>query len=699
PVAEAWDLLRSDVLNDTRLSGSARENILSIIDSNESDDAKEAKLSAMNSWRYLYANYFRRLRFAEIHATVHADAGSIMFPCSSAKVDEDYQSNSAAIDGIMKQLAGRDASEISAIRVVSSTSPEGPASLNNSIALKRGNALRNYIIAKYPALAGKISVLSAGEAWDDLRSAVDSDNALSDDARSEILSIIVSPATADEKEAKLRALPEWGYLFNEVFPGLRYARASLELNCTPAEPALPATKPADSTDKIHYHLNSATIDAGAFNNEAALKSITDKIDGMDLFEISAIRILSSTSPDGPVGINERLSLKRGQALRDYILEKYPALAGKISVLSAGEAWDDLRSAVDSDNALSDDARSEILSIIVSPAAADEKEAKLRALPEWDHLFKEVFPGLRNARAEFEINRTPAEPALPATEPADSTVIIKDTVAIADTIAKADTIAVADTVVKQVVAPVDSVPVTKVISEEVFDRRTPAVAVSTNLLLDAITALNVSVAVPIGDKWSVRAEYINPWWVWDNNARAFQIQQLNFGARYYPGGNLFGLNLGDRSRKRILTGWYLEGMFGTGKYDIEPFEKGWQGEDWLLQVGGGYSFRLGAHWSLDLGIGFGAMQTKYRYYEGNNDNSKLIYKYSGHYSWMGPTNVRASLTYLFYFKNRKAARRLDSERRYLREDSGLYLKRGIDIRKNNTETITRTVTEKKEVGDD
>nr|MCR5519558.1 hypothetical protein [Bacteroidales bacterium] len=47
PVAEAWDLLRSDVLNDTRLSGSARENILSIIDSNESDDAKEAKLSAM----------------------------------------------------------------------------------------------------------------------------------------------------------------------------------------------------------------------------------------------------------------------------------------------------------------------------------------------------------------------------------------------------------------------------------------------------------------------------------------------------------------------------------------------------------------------------------------------------------------------------------------------------------------------------
>ena len=78
------------------------------------------------------------------------------------------------------------------------------------------------------------------------------------------------------------------------------------------------------------------------------------------------------------------------------MKQYPALAGKISVHSAGEAWEGLRFAVDSDPALSDDARSEILSIIVSPAAADEKEAKLRALPAWEHLLGEVFPGLRCA---------------------------------------------------------------------------------------------------------------------------------------------------------------------------------------------------------------------------------------------------------------------------------------------------------------
>ena len=266
PVSEAWDLLRENVSTDSKISKTTRENIIAIVDSYNSDDVKEAKLAALPCWRYLYANYFRQLRFAEIRyaepqvssesssqlsgTADSADNNLVYFGLNSAKVDEGAFANSAALKSILEQLEGRDPSEISSIRVYSSASPDGPLSVNNRLCEKRGKALSDYIVEKYPALAGKISVTSAGEAWDGLRLAVDSDSALSDDARSEILSIIVSPAAADEKEAKLRSLPVWEHLFSEVFPSLRHARAEITFNSTPAEPALPATEPADLTDRI-----------------------------------------------------------------------------------------------------------------------------------------------------------------------------------------------------------------------------------------------------------------------------------------------------------------------------------------------------------------------------------------------------------------------------------------------------------------
>lgn len=293
PNAESWDALRASVETDSRLSGTSKASMLQIIDSNESADVKEKKLAGLQSWRYLYANYFRSLRYAEIRfsnavaegsassalqsnpfrenaseeepsatasATSAAQAGAaaaqsvvsnnadnLIFGLRSATIESEAHNNAAVLASIAGMISGRDIDEIASINIISTASPEGPEAINNRYSMQRGQALRDYIVKEYPALAGKITVHSAGEAWEDLRVAVDSDPALSDASRSKLLSIIVSNATPDAKEAKMRALPEWKHLFEEVFPGLRYARVTVNYNEAPAEPAVPVAEPADIT--------------------------------------------------------------------------------------------------------------------------------------------------------------------------------------------------------------------------------------------------------------------------------------------------------------------------------------------------------------------------------------------------------------------------------------------------------------------
>jgi outer membrane protein OmpA-like peptidoglycan-associated protein len=295
PNAESWNALRASVEADSRLSGTAKASMLQIIDSNESADVKEKKLAGLQSWRYLYANYFRSLRYAEIRfvggviegkaaadtvsaafsrnglqsnaeeivsaaatnasqagaaaaqSVVSNNADNLIFALRSATIESEAHNNAAVLASIAGMISGRDIDEIASINIISTASPEGPEAINNRYSMQRGQALRDYIVSEYPALAGKITVHSAGEAWEDLRVAVDSDPALSDASRDKLLSIIVSNASPDAKEAKMRALPEWKHLFEEVFPGLRYARVTVDYNEAPAEPAVPVAEPADIT--------------------------------------------------------------------------------------------------------------------------------------------------------------------------------------------------------------------------------------------------------------------------------------------------------------------------------------------------------------------------------------------------------------------------------------------------------------------
>ena len=470
---------------------------------------------------------------------------------------------------------------------------------------------------------------------------VESDNSLSEGARSRILDIISSDSDNDTKESSLKALPDYRFIYDNYFSLLRFAEIHIisqeEYIASYASGA--ASYELRSTT-IYFPLRGTELDADFSRNTDALEAIRQLLAGRDPEEVTGISITSYTSPEGPVAINNRYAASRGEALKQYIVRAYPALAGKVSVHSAGEAWEDLSIAVDSDVCLSEASRSSILSIIVSNSAADAKEAKLRSLPEWNHLFEDVFPGLRCATLKAEFGE----------KPADVTVITPEEVELPEPEVEDESLAVTDsTLVLQdttLFVPKAAVPAP--------DFGKPLFAVSTNVVYDLgglIRPLswtpNFAIEIPIGRKWSTFGEYTFPWWVTPGNDQAWQILKWDIGARRW----LSRTNANDKWD--ILRGHFIGIDLGAGYYDIEPSHRGWQGEFQTVGLEYGYAWKLARNWRLDAYVGGGWMGTHYRYYQGSSNDEHLIYNHHGKMTWYGPTKAGISIKYIFKSTDRRA----------------------------------------------
>lgn len=177
---------------------------------------------------------------------------------------------------------------------------------------------------------------------------------------------------------------------------------------------------------------------------------------------------------------------------------------------------------------------------------------------------------------------------------------------------------------------------------------PLFAVKTNLLLDAVSALNVEVEVPISKRWSVLGEWIFPWWTFDNDksdSRRHRFQLLNFNleGRYW---------LGNRDTHAPLTG-YFGGLYaGAGLFDFEWDRKGYQGEFFIAAgLSGGYAHSIAKNLRLEYSLGIGYMKIRYNSYESiykNDQRWHAMRKESGRQSWFGPTRAKVSLVWMIHY---------------------------------------------------
>ena len=384
--------------------------------------------------------------------------------------------------------------------------------------------------------------------------------------------------------------------------------------------------------RITFPSNSATLSRGYRQNVRSFKVLDSLLDIHGMVFVDSVLVVSKSSPEGKYKANVTLAEKRSQSMYDYVVGKYPNLKGRVLLRPQGEAWDEFRELVLIDSTLSSRTRERALEIIDSDLEPDAKKVQLRKMPEYKHFLNDLFPAIRFSAIQVRFDEIaigpPPVPELGALQLFEFPLPVQiDSIAL-----RADSLYVEPMAVDF-----------------------PLLAVSTNLVYDFGGVIrpmswtpNISVEVPIGQQFSVYAEYDFPWWVTKGNNKAWQILKWDLGARWW---------FSQRSKKPmdVLRGHFVGLDLAGGYYDIEPEHKGYQGEFFMAGVEYGYAFRLAERWRLDAFAGIGWLISQYRYYEGTSDDVHLIYQHDGKLNWFGPVKAGVSIKYLFTHKVRRRSR--------------------------------------------
>ena len=444
------------------------------------------------------------------------------------------------------------------------------------------------------------------------------------------------------------------------------------------------TPTRDAEIRVYYPFDNAVVREDYLSNQEALRQLdslylSGAFDGQETLEI-----VSYSSPEGQYAYNVNLSKRRAESLRRYIAAKYPSLAPRLTTNPDGESWADLREAVLHDTRMSEQSREKMLQIIDSSARPDEKEARLKAISSYKQLYANYFRRLRYAFIRVRIADSGAD-AVPTgnTEISDADaakadrlrmIALSDSLrnaALADSLrnaALADSLAMAKRADSLSVMPADTLEISPVDTlaaspvdtlaaspADSLDNLAKAdstyirpkkmiAAVKTNLLYDAVTALNVEVEVPIGRHFSVMVEDVFPWWE-TKNKYCFQMWEMGLEGRYWFKG-------WDPDGREKLRGLFAGVYAMSSKYDFQwDRDINLQGEYWSAGVSAGYAMPIGRRKrvNLEFSLAVGPMHTVFRHYQPTQSYDKLIrdpynagIDYKTGQWYFGPTKAKVSL---------------------------------------------------------
>lgn len=645
----------------------------------------KAKTTAARLWVLLFtctvAFFYTRVEARAQSANERNEQASeirVHFASDKFDLNAAHGNNASSLKSIDALLASSANDETARVEIISYSSPEGNALYNQYLSEKRGAALRNYIVKKHPALRGRISVLPYGESWKDLRNLVASSAKLDESTRSKILAIIDSEMDSDDKEASLKSIPAFNQIARSHYRNMRYAEVRLARASEPdAQPEQVVSN--EPRHKVLFAENACNFESSYAENASMLKAIDEILTGENAEKITALNIVSGSSPDGPSAENKIFSKRRGESFRNYIAEKYPEFAGKIVLQSKGEDWAEFRNVVLATDRLSAVQKRELIQVIDNPLMGeDAKEAELRGLDSWRTVSRYLVPQTRYAEVapvyqDTTITHAPAldiivpAPARDTIAPARDTLVREEPAPVVTPVeTPVDTVTPAPVVeapVDTLAAPADTAApaLTDVQVYENYTKvPTPLFAVSTNFLHEAATVftgfhtvpLNIGIELPLNPHWSLTANYTAtaPWHAWNNNADCVELLHADLGARWYPGGS-FASPFKPKADRELLDGWYAYASIGAGYYDFERNGRGYQGEEILGALGIGYGLTLGSNWSFDFALGGGPLVTRYRYYMGRSNNEHLVYQYSGRLTYFGLTDAKVSLRYLIHYNKK------------------------------------------------
>lgn len=349
--------------------------------------------------------------------------------------------------------------------------------------------------------------------------------------------------------------------------------------------------------------------------------------------ISGIFVYGSASPEGPTELNLRLSRDRADVTARYFTENLGVNPGLVLSKSGGEDWDGLIAQIQE---LDVPWKQDALTIISRYSSARDNERRkqnLRLLDggkAWKVLTDDIFPRLRSSRSEVLVA---------ITRP-------KETI-----IEKTDTLYVEVPVVQETIVEVP-VPV-----DDGKKRKPPYTqgkrmlfALRTNFV--AIPFTNVGVEVPLGQHWSLAADWYSPWMWRKNHSQgidelgwSFEFQALGGEIRYWF------TNRKKRPEQRLLG--HSIGIYGAaGHYDFEKDYTGHQGK--FANAGIDYMYACplwGGRMHLEFELGVGFIYSPATPYDTFEPGGKAYYRPGERtlVQWFGPTRAQINLVVPVYIR--------------------------------------------------
>ena len=396
---------------------------------------------------------------------------------------------------------------------------------------------------------------------------------------------------------------------------------------------LKSEEPLKENFAIHYRVNETVVDEDYMGNKEQIHKIKHYL--VNSPRVDSITIYAWSSPDGLYNKNRSLSRKRASSAKRLLLQHSPDSAklnsGKIKISPIAENWEGLTALVKEGYSRKD--REKVLAILGDDTmGSDNKKRELKKLDKgrtWKYLADNYLPQLRAATwvcVWAEVIQGMPEVAAVVQDSLEQPYIG--------------------------LAPLPPYDYKPVLPQE--ESRTIA-AVKTNLLYDAVTAVNFAVEVPIGERWSIVAEDVFPWWSWgpNRNKYAFQMVEIGIEPRYW---------FYKKEDADVLEGHFV-GVYGmSAKYDFQ-WDRSlcYQGEYWSTGVTYGYSLPVKEWLKLEFSASVGFMRSNYRHYQPSPEYENLyLDEYQvGVLSYFGPTKVNVSMVIPLRFDTQKVMQEVKS----------------------------------------
>jgi len=513
------------------------------------------------------------------------------FRFDRSMVDYGYRDNNRILAAMHKIFADSlCVSRIDSVCIQAFSSPEGDADYNRRLALRRAQAVKGYLVWKYPGLNQyRIRTSAQAESWDALRDVALNDTLLP--CRDEILQILKLNTGEKRKEALLKKLNTgipYRHISQWILPELRNASI-----CTVY------MRP------LRYAQQGSRLVADAQGNNG---KEYQKADGTEITDdtevVNGVRVAkgNDTNANGTETVNG-VRVTEGNVTNvngTEVINGVRVAKGNDTNANGTEVINGVRVAKGNDT------NANGTEVINGVRVAKGNDTNANGT--------EVINGVRVAKG----NDTNPD----GTELTDNTAITGST----QVIGNAPTTGSANAI-----APGKS-------------RRHPLFAVKTNLLFDAALMPNIELEVPIGKRWSLNGEYMFPWWLINDDRYCLQILMGGLEVRYRPG---------KRSGRDVLTGHFIGLYAGGGKYDLQWDKNGYQGEFFIAAgVSYGYAHSIARNLRLEYNIGIGMLRTDYRHYHSRDNHRTLLWQENGEYTWLGPTKLKISLVWLITGKNKK-----------------------------------------------